>query len=202
MRLLQPASTWVRNNSLAAITVINFLAGCATQAPAQSGKDLPAAQAATTTQVNWNQFHFTAYGSRQNSAETILSPESVSGLKVKWTSPIGSYSFSSPAVVSGVVYVGAADDYVYALNASTGAKLWRYKTGGVINYSSPAVAGGMVYIGSWDDNVYALNAKTGAKAWSFKTGYIIDSSPAVANGVVYVGSADCNLYGCLFNQRL
>ena len=36
---------------------------------------------------------------------------------------------SSPAVANGVVYVGSEDNNVYALNASTGAKLWSYATG-------------------------------------------------------------------------
>ena len=36
---------------------------------------------------------------------------------------------SSPAVANGVVYIGSGDGNVYALNASTGAKLWSYATG-------------------------------------------------------------------------
>ena len=55
--------------------------------------------------------------------------------------------YSSPAVVDGVVYVGSDDGNVYALNASSGAKLWNYTTGGDV-YSSPAVVGGVVYVGS------------------------------------------------------
>ena len=70
---------------------------------------------------------------------------------------------SSPAVANGVVYVGSDDHNVYALNATTGAKLWNYTTGGYV-LSSPAVVNGVVYVGSDDDNVYALNATTGAKA--------------------------------------
>ena len=54
---------------------------------------------------------------------------------------------SSPAVANGVVYVGSNDGNVYALNASTGAMLWSYTTGGGV-YSSPAVANGVVYVGS------------------------------------------------------
>ena len=81
----------------------------------------------------------------------------------------GNYVDSSPAVANGVVYVGSDDRNVYALNASTGAKLWSYTTGDIV-YSSPAVANGVVYVGSYDDNVYALNALTGAKLWSFTTG--------------------------------
>ena len=58
---------------------------------------------------------------------------------------------------------------MYALNASTGAKLWSYTTGSNV-YSSPAVANGVVYVGSYDGNVYALKAGTGAKLWSYATG--------------------------------
>ena len=45
---------------------------------------------------------------------------------------------------------------VYALNASTGALLWKYTTG-VCVASSPAVADGVVYVGSRDHNLYAFH---------------------------------------------
>src|SRR5438105_3675813 len=61
---------------------------------------------------------------------------------------------SSPAVANGVVYIGSGDHKVYALNATTGAKLWSYTTGGE-GGSSPAVVNGVVYIGSGGGNVYA-----------------------------------------------
>jgi glucose dehydrogenase len=44
-----------------------------------------------------------------------------------------------PAVANGVVYVGSEDGNVYALNATTGAKLWSGDTRDYVN-SSPAVA--------------------------------------------------------------
>ena len=71
-------------------------------------------------------------------------------------------------MVNGVVYIGSDDSNLYALNASTGAKLWSYATGAAVQ-SSPAVANGVVYFGSDDGNVYALNASTGAKLWSYFT---------------------------------
>ena len=64
--------------------------------------------------------------------------------------------YSSPAVANGVVYDGS-DDNVYALNASTGAKLWN--TTATTGVSSPAVANGVVYVGSGDGNVYAFGLK-------------------------------------------
>jgi PKD repeat protein len=104
---------------------------------------------------------------------------------------------SSPAVENGVVYFGSNDNNTYALNAATGALLWKYTTGNR-EISSPAIANGVVYIGSYDNNLYALNAATGALLWNYTTGGTVGSSPAVVNGVVYFGSNDNNLYALGF----
>jgi len=70
-----------------------------------------------------------------------------------WSYATGnSVAYSSPAVLNGVVYVGSDDDYVYALDAATGAYIWSYKTGGSVD-SSPAVVNGIVYVGSEDHKV-------------------------------------------------
>jgi outer membrane protein assembly factor BamB len=69
---------------------------------------------------------------------------------------IATSSGSSPVVANGVVYIGSFDYSVYAFNASTGAQLWKYKTGKYV-YSTPAVANGKVYIASDDGNVYAFH---------------------------------------------
>ena len=100
---------------------------------------------------------------------------------------------SSPAIYNGIVYVGSEDANVYALNATDGAKLWNFPTGGKVT-SSPAVANGVVYIGSDDDNVYALNATSGAKLWKYTTYGEVESSPAVSDGIVYVDSDDYFVY--------
>jgi outer membrane protein assembly factor BamB len=112
-----------------------------------------------------------------------------------WYYTTGYWVDSSPAVVSGQVYVGSCDGNVYCLNASTGEQKWNYTTGGRVE-SSPAVANGQVYVGSDDNNLYCLNANTGAYIWNYTTGGAVDSSPAVANGKVYVGSEDGKVY-CL-----
>ena len=66
---------------------------------------------------------------------------------------------SSPAVANGIVYVGADDNNLYALNASAGTTIWTYGTTGLVD-SSPAIANGVVYVGSEDDSVYAFGAIT------------------------------------------
>jgi outer membrane protein assembly factor BamB/PKD repeat protein len=99
----------------------------------------------------------------------------------------GGVTDSCPAVVNGLLYVGANNGKVYCLDASTGTFIWSYATGTLVD-SSPAVVNGRVYVGSENDNVYCLNASNGAFIWSYPTGGSVDSSPAVVNGRVYVGS--------------
>jgi len=60
---------------------------------------------------------------------------------------------SSATVQGGVVYVGGGDSYWYALDAASGAVLWRVftgdnsATGGHYNWSSPLIYNGSAYIG-------------------------------------------------------
>jgi outer membrane protein assembly factor BamB len=90
-----------------------------------------------------------------------------------------------------VVYVGSNDSYLYALDALTGALVWKAATGGAIN-SSPTLAGGAVYVGSEDSYVYAFNAGTGALKWKYFADGAVDGSPTVAGGVVYVDHNNSN----------
>jgi outer membrane protein assembly factor BamB len=173
-----------------------MLATTNTPAYGQTSDDVSnSSTAAASSPVDWTQFHRDNI-QRWNPYETVLGVNNVGGLQLKWKNSIGTYGhafLSSPAVVNGVAYFGSEDGNIYALNASTGAKIWSYATGNNVS-SSPAVANGVVYFGSDDHNVYALNASTGAKIWSYATGDHVFSSPAVANGVVYFGSGDHNVY--------
>jgi outer membrane protein assembly factor BamB len=94
--------------------------------------------------------------------------------------------FGAPVVANGMVYFGATNGNVYAVNANSGKTIWVHATGGEVG-ATPAVANGVVYVGSADGNLYALNATTGAKLWSFANG--VSASAAVANGVVYNSSS-------------
>ena len=99
---------------------------------------------------------------RMNPFENVLNVHNVKNLKVKWSYTTGGNVGTSPAVANGVVYVGSADGNVYALNASTGAKLWSYHAGGID--SSPAVANGVVYVGSADGSLYAFGLPDGGQS--------------------------------------
>lgn len=149
--------------------------------------------------------------------ETILSAQNASQLQKVWSFTTGGGVAASPTVVGGVVYVGSWDGYEYALNASTGALIWKTYLGitdgssercyppeaGVT--SSAAVVNGVVYVGGGDNYWYALSASTGAVLWSIDVGnprsntydgHYNWASPLVYNGYAYIGIAsfgDCPL---------
>jgi outer membrane protein assembly factor BamB len=125
---------------------------------------------------------------------------------------------TTPAVANGVVYFGSSDGNLYALNATTGGKLWSFNTGddpntavtvanGVVYFGvdnnlilyaldAKAVANGVVYVGGVigfpnNGHVYALNASTGAQLWGDPTD-VGNGSPIVSNGVVYFTGSRTN----------
>ncbi len=156
------------------------------------------AQALFLVQTNWNMFGDNARHSHFNPYENSIAPGNAVKLSNGWLFHTGSVIGSSPAVVNGVVYVGSNDGNVYAIERTTGAKVWSYSIGVGIVETSPAVVNGVVYVGQSIDamsaNLYALNAKTGAKLWSYTTRGGIGSSPTVVDGIVYFGSGDGNVY--------
>jgi outer membrane protein assembly factor BamB len=95
---------------------------------------------------------------------------------------------SSPAVADGIVYVGARDGFLYAVDALTGTLRWRvdHQISWVI--TSPAVDRGLVVVGSSDGAfVQALDARSGEERWRERIGVPVWSSPAVGGDVVYFG---------------
>jgi outer membrane protein assembly factor BamB len=126
--------------------------------------------------------------------------------RLAWGHESGDDYASSPAITGTRIYIGGIDGNVYALDARSGAVIWRLRTGGRI-WSSPAVAGDAVYVGSLDGKLYKADAANGALRWAYATdgaaldsgafGYdrrTIQSSPSVGDGIAYVGSRDGTLY--------
>ena len=140
----------------------------------------------------WSEFHRPNM-KRWNPCETVLNVNNVGSLGLKWSYTTGNDVDSSPAVADGVVYVGSEDDNVYALNASTGAKLWSYATGSDVYF----LAGR----GEWSGLCRLVRPQRvraerqhRRPAVELLHRRLVWSSPAVANGVVYVGSYDKNVY--------
>ena len=101
---------------------------------------------------------------------------------------------SSPvAVAEGMIYFGAADGFVYALQVKTGRMIWRFFTGSE-NTGAPVVRGGGVYFISASQKIYALSVKNGKLLWlysgpSLSGDFFIRGSyrPAVSKSTLYGG---------------
>lgn len=100
---------------------------------------------------------------------------------------------SSPTVVDGVLYVGAYDNNLWALDARKGEFIWKYPTEDGVA-SSPCVWRDMVFFGSEDRILYAVFTHNGRIAWTCPTQDRIRSSPRVAMEHVFFGSDDRHLY--------
>jgi outer membrane protein assembly factor BamB len=96
---------------------------------------------------------------------------------------------------------------MYALNATTGATLWKARTGDLDADGNPKGFGdlidgravldsGVLYFTA-GKYVYALKAADGKRLWRYQTTALyLERYPAVANGVLYFGgdSDDRSLY--------
>jgi outer membrane protein assembly factor BamB len=119
---------------------------------------------------------------------------SLSGQR-KWTYRSKKGFISGPLVETkeNVCYIGSQDGFLYALDATSGFNVWRFRTNGPV-FSSPALRGNLVYAGSADGYLYAVNTQSGKEKWKFKTEKPIIGSPVVHQTNVYFGSTDEKLY--------
>lgn len=108
----------------------------------------------------------------------------------------------TPAASDGMIYIGAYDNNLYALNALNGEFQWKYAAdGGVV--TRPVVAERTVIFGSEDHHLYAVDARQGSLSWSFTAEGPIRSSPSVSEGHVVFGSDDGFLYAVnMLSNRL
>jgi polyvinyl alcohol dehydrogenase (cytochrome) len=149
---------------------------------------------------DWPAWQKDLRGTRYNAAETVITPSTVAGLKLKWSfvfPEVGDRARGSqPAVVGHTLYVGWGDGRIYALDARTGETRWVSEAAaraGASVRDGPAVADGKVIFGDTGGSLYALDASTGRQLWSVRLGEhksaTITSSPLVFEGNVYVGVA-------------
>lgn len=102
---------------------------------------------------------------------------------------------SSPSVANGVVFVGARDGFLYALDAATGALRWRFDHKVSWVNSSPGVVDGVVYAGSSDGHfMQAVDAGTGKELWRATAGGTVWSSPAITDRAVYFGDGTGRIF--------
>jgi len=92
------------------------------------------------------------------------------------------------AFADGRLYVSSGYRFVAALDAATGAVLWRTATQAPV-HGAPTVSGGRVFVISTENELLSFDAASGAAGWSHQAlvepaRFAIASSPAVSGDVV------------------
>ncbi|QZD87836.1 PQQ-binding-like beta-propeller repeat protein [Qipengyuania psychrotolerans] len=92
---------------------------------------------------------------------------------------------------SGIVYGTDGAGNVFALNAQTGAEIWKVKPGGPLR-GSPTLAFDNVFVMTQDNLLYALNASDGSLQWdesgsTTMAGVFGVAAPAAGQGTVVAG---------------
>ncbi|NIJ38408.1 quinohemoprotein ethanol dehydrogenase [Sphingopyxis panaciterrae] len=115
---------------------------------------------------------------------------------------------ATPIVVDGVIYTSTAWSKVYALDAKTGAEIWRFDPKvdgdravyGCCDVVSRGVAvwKGKVFVATFDGRLIAVDAKTGKPIWSVQTTdnakpYTITGAPRVFKDKVVIGNGGAEL---------
>merc|ERR1712195_431022 len=116
-----------------------------------------------------------------------------------WKFKTGQSIENAVSVGNGIVYAGSDDYSVYALNATTGEKIWQDDEYSTTSQSmmTPTVADGIVYF-SVTGTLYAADSMNGTVLWKYRVNqvwhnqtindYSSTTSPAIKDNIVYVGS--------------
>ncbi|HRF50025.1 MAG TPA: PQQ-binding-like beta-propeller repeat protein [Anaerolineales bacterium] len=118
---------------------------------------------------------------------TFNASDSSGGASCPGGDPTRGHCYNAPegahTVVGGdAVYVPAGANGLYALNAGTGAVLWRVT--GVTFNATPAYSGGFVYAGSADGRLFKVDAATGATT-TYTAGSPLNRGILIADGAAF-----------------
>ena len=114
-------------------------------------------------------------------------------VKPLWTFKCEDEIRSKPAISEQMVYVGAYDNNLYAIDLRDGSFKWKYPATDGIG-SAPAVHEEDVFIGSSDQHLYCINRFTGRLRWRYQTNGAVYSSPTAQYSYVFFGSDDAHLH--------
>jgi outer membrane protein assembly factor BamB len=124
--------------------------------------------------------------------------ESAEADRLLWRTFVGGACRGAPAVSGDLVYVGATDMKLYALDKATGETKWTFPAGGEIA-CQPLVVGDTVYFGADDGKLYSVGTD-GKQKWTFAAKEAVYTSPVYANGRVLFGSNDSDFYAVYFQD--
>ncbi|MBI1339373.1 PQQ-dependent dehydrogenase, methanol/ethanol family [bacterium] len=204
-------------HGLIGLAAFAALASCNPQAPESTrvlapsaiGVDGAAIINADATPDVWLS-HGRTYSEQRFSPLESVTGANVGELGLAWMSELDTARGmeATPIVVDGVMYVTSAWSVVYALDAKTGERKWKYDPGvdksrggmaccDVVN-RGVALWKGKVYVGTIDGRLVALDAATGEVAWETVTvdqskPYTITGAPRVVKGKVLIGNGGAEL---------
>jgi outer membrane protein assembly factor BamB len=125
-------------------------------------------------------------------SKSTLDAITSSGVTI-WSTPLA--KALSPIVYNGIVYVGASDNYFYALNADTGAILWKFKTQQAFTSTQiPAISGSLIYVPASDGNIYILDIQTGNLISSYNAPGVIWGPVIISQGLVFASIQGNGVY--------
>ena len=190
-------------------TKLETLVAAALLAPMAGALAVPAVYSAVTEArlqspepANWLMYRGN-YGGWGYSPLAKINDKNVGKLQLAWSYATGQVEGhqSPPIVNNGYMFVTTPGAQVIALDAKTGAELWRYKKElpaelVQLHPTNRGVAlyGDKVYVATVDSHLVALDAKTGKPVWTKPVGdwkaiSYITLAPLVAKGKIMVGSS-------------
>ncbi|NOU36090.1 MAG: PQQ-binding-like beta-propeller repeat protein [Kiritimatiellaceae bacterium] len=128
-----------------------------------TGSAFGAVNGSTASSNDWPLYR---YNTQRLSATTMSVPKQQQ--KIWGTTVATNAQLTPPVIAGGRLFVANKTDHtICALDATTGAVLWKYAAGGSAD-SAPSVWGDCVIFGCSDGRVYCLRASDGALVWRFQ----------------------------------
>jgi outer membrane protein assembly factor BamB len=104
-----------------------------------------------------------------------------------WSWPLARGSASSPLLEDGVLYVCSLGRDLSALDAGTGALLWKADIGEPVEWGQPVLRGETLYVSGRQGSVIAVDVANHNVAWSSRVGRCFRGSLHVEDGLVIAG---------------
>lgn len=109
--------------------------------------------------------------------------------------PTFNHRAAIPLVADGVVFCGSSDGGLYALDAATGAKLWRHDARAPIFSGVGRHGADTLTFGTMDGSIVLLDRRTRKETFRAQTAGGVVTVPLVVGDKVIAGSRDYVLYG-------